>query len=198
MVGTKPSPELGSVAVSLRAPLLNVVAGRMSSAQSDDEAFEDLFTAEYGRVVRIANRVLADPHEAEDVAQEVFIDFHRLHSASAQYAPAWLHRAAAHAALNRLRGARRRQRREFAQAAEEGDHSIDPQQQLERDEDRMRVRKALGRLAPKPAAVLVLRASGLSYSEVAQALGVGVGQVGTLLRRAETSLRKEVTRGTPN
>ena len=184
--------------MSSGAPVLNLVTGRMSTARSDDQAFEDLFSTEYRRVVGIANRVLADPHEAEDVAQEVFIDFHRLHSASAQYAPAWLHRAAAHTALNRLRGAKRRQRRELAQAAEEGEHSIDPQQQVELDEDRVRVRKALARLAPKPAAVLVLRASGLSYSEVAQALGVGIGQVGTLLRRAETSLRKEVTSGTSN
>jgi len=170
----------------------------VNTARSDDQAFEDLFAAEYRRVVGIANRVLADPDEAEDVAQEVFIDFHRLHSASAEYAPAWLHRAAAHTALNQLRGARRRQKREFAQAAEEGDRSIDPQRQAEIDEDRRRVRKALGRLAPKPAAVLVLRASGLSYSEVARALGVGVGQVGTLLRRAEAALRKEVTHGTSN
>ena len=170
----------------------------MARAGSDDAAFETLFTAEYARVVGIANRVLADPHEAEDVAQEVFIDFHRLHSATASYAPAWLHRAAAHSALNRLRGSRRRQRREIAQAAEEGERSIDPQRQTELNEDRRRVRDALGRLAPKPAAVLVLRASGLSYAEVAQALGVGIGQIGTLLRRAEDSLRKEVTRGTSN
>src|SRR5882672_707815 len=163
----------------------------MATAKSDEEAFEALFTAEYARVVGIANRVLADPHEAEDVAQEVFIDFHRLHSASAQYARAWLHRAAAHAALNRLRGARRRQRREVAQAAEESS-AIDPQKQVEINEDRRRVRQALARMAPKPAAVLVLRASGLSYAEVGQALGVGTGQVGTLLRRAEITLRKEV------
>jgi len=168
----------------------------MASVRPESEAFEGLFRAEYARVAGIANRVLADPHEAEDVAQEVFIDFHRLHSASAQYAPAWLHRAAAHAALNRLRGARRRRRREISQAAEEGERTMDPQKQLEVNEDRRLVRQALGRLAPKPAAVLVLRASGLSYAEVAEALGVGVGQVGTLLRRAEAALRKEVTRGT--
>jgi RNA polymerase sigma-70 factor (ECF subfamily) len=166
----------------------------VATVRPDDEAFEALFTAEYARVAGIANRVLADPQEAEDVAQEVFIDFHRLHSASAQYARAWLHRAAAHAALNRLRGARRRQRREVAQAAEEGT-AIDPQKQVEINEDRRRVRQALARMAPKPAAVLVLRASGLSYAEVGQALGVGTGQVGTLLRRAESALRKEVTRG---
>jgi RNA polymerase sigma factor (sigma-70 family) len=174
----------------------NLDVSRMSGVRPEQRSFEALFTAEYARVVGIANRVLADPHEAEDVAQEVFIDFHRLHSANAQYAPAWLHRAAAHTALNRLRGARRRLRREVSQATEEGDRTVDPQKQLEVNEDRRQVRQALGRLAPKPAAVLVLRASGLSYAEVAQALGVGVGQVGTLLRRAETALRKEVTRGT--
>ena len=177
---------------------MNLGARRMATTKSDDEAFEALFTAEYARVVGIANRVLADPHEAEDVAQDVFIDFHRLHSAAAQYAPAWLHRAAAHASLNRLRGARRRLKREVAQAAEEGDRTLDPQKQLEVNEDRRQVRQALGRLAPKPAAALAMRASGLSYAEVAQALGVGIGQVGTLLRRAEAALRKEVTRGTSN
>src|SRR5213082_2949412 len=110
---------------------MNLGARRMTAARSDDDAFESLFTAEYGRVVRIANRVLADPHEAEDVAQEVFIDFHRLHSATAQYAAAWLHRAAAHASLNRLRGTRRRQKREVAQAMQEGERSLDPQKQVE-------------------------------------------------------------------
>lgn len=175
---------------------MNLGARRMTATSSEEAAFEALFTSEYARVVGIANRVLADQSEAEDVAQEVFIDFHRLHSAKADYAPAWLHRAAAHASLNRMRGSRRRQKREVAHVIREGDRTLDPQQQAEVNEDRRRVRAALARLAPKPAAVLALRASGLSYAEVAHALGVGIGQVGTLLRRAEAALRKEVSRGT--
>src|SRR5438309_9122778 len=131
---------------------MNLSARRMTSVRSDDEAFESLFRTEYPRVVGIANRVLADPHEAEDVAQDVFVDFHRLHSATAQYAPAWLHRAAAHASLNRLRGARRRQKREVAQALEEGERTLDPQKQLEVSEDRRHVREARARMAPKPTA----------------------------------------------
>ncbi len=172
-------------------------AGRRNGAvRSNEKSFEALFSAEYGRVAGIANRVLADPHEAEDVAQEVFIDFNRLHSASAPYAAAWLYRAAAHKALNRVRGRRRREKRELSQATDEGAQTLDPQHMLEVSEDRRQVRQALARLAPKPATVLVLRASGLSYAEVAQALGVGIGQIGTLLRRAEAALRNEVIRGT--
>ena len=166
--------------------------------RSEKESFETLFKAEYARVAGIANRVLADPQEAEDVAQEVFLDFHRLHSATSPYAAPWLYRAAAHTALNRIRGRRRRERREHAQAVDEGARAIDPQRVVEINEDRRRVRAALAKLPAKPAAVLVLRSSGLSYSEVAQAIGVGAGQIGTLLRRAEAALRKEVDRGTPD
>src|SRR4051794_39900863 len=71
-------------------------------------AFERLFVSEYPRVVAIAQRVLADADSAEDVAQEVFVSFHGRHRADAPYAAAWLHRAAAHTALNMLRGSRRR------------------------------------------------------------------------------------------
>jgi RNA polymerase sigma factor (sigma-70 family) len=170
--------------------------GGRVALKSDEEAFEALFRAEYGRIAGIANRVLADPQEAEDVAQEVFIDFHRLHSANAQYASAWLYRAAAHTALNRLRGKRRRERREYAQARQDSARAVDPERIAEVNEERRQVREALARLAPKPAAVLVLRSSGLSYGEVADALGVRIGQIGTLLRRAEAALRKEVNRGT--
>ena len=166
--------------------------------KSEQDSFEALFKAEYARVAGIANRVLVDPQEAEDVAQEVFMDFHRLHSATSPYAAPWLYRAAAHTALNRLRGRKRRERREQTQGAEdEGSHVTDPQLVAELNEDRRRVRQALAKLPAKPAAVLVLRSSGLSYAEVAEALGVRTGQIGTLLRRAEESLRKEVTRGTP-
>src|SRR5256886_7103720 len=116
-------------------------AARMPAVRTDDEAFEALFTAEYGRVVGIANRVLADPQEAEDVAQEVFIDFHRLHSATSAYAAPWLFRAAAHRALNRVRGRKRRERRELAQAQDETANTMDPQAQAEVNEDRIRIRR---------------------------------------------------------
>jgi len=177
---------------------LEAASDRTSRAlSSEQESFEALFKAEYKRVAGIANRVLGDAQEAEDVAQEVFLDFHRLHSAQAQYAAPWLYRASAHTALNRVRGRRRREKRELATAHDDAGHSLDPQQVAEANEQRDRLRRALAKLPAKPAAVLVLRSSGLSYAEVAEAVGVSTGQIGTLLRRAETALRKEVNRESP-
>jgi RNA polymerase sigma-70 factor (ECF subfamily) len=162
------------------------------------DRFEELFMTEYGRVVAVANRVLADRGEAEDVAQEVFLDFHRRHRPDAPFAGAWLHRAAVHTSLNRLRSQRRREKRELGQAlAERPAPPDDPARLAEIAEERRTVRTALLRLRPKAAAVLVLRYSGLSYAEVGAALKVGTGQVGTLLRRAEQALKKELEVGTP-
>ncbi|MDQ6747594.1 MAG: sigma-70 family RNA polymerase sigma factor [Candidatus Dormibacteraeota bacterium] len=156
------------------------------------EPFEQLFLAEYARVVAIANRVLANRHEAEEVAQEVFLEFHRSHPSDAEYAAPWLHRASSHRALNVLRGNRRRLTREEAVAVPESDGSADPEALVQVADQQRRVREAMARLPRKSAAVLALRYSGLSYAEVAGAIGVSVGQVGTLLRRAELKLRSEV------
>lgn len=158
------------------------------------DEFERLFIAQYPRVVSIAQRIVRDRAEAEDLAQEVFLDFHRKHSPLADYAPAWLYRAATHAALNSIRSARRRLRREQLSASSEPSTEPGPEDVVERKAERERVRQALARLPRKSAAVLALRSSGLTYAETAEALGVGVGQIGTMLRRAEARLLKEVSR----
>lgn len=175
---------------------------RLDQVQPTDSerAFERLFAAEYGKVVAIAYRILADVYEAEDVAQDVFYAYHRRHAADAPYAAAWLHKAAAHSAYNAATQRSRRDRRsqdqvEREQAVGQGD-GADPQQSLEAAEQRREVGEALRRLPERHATILVLRYGGLSYAEVAAALGVGVNQVGTLLHRAEAALRKELTRET--
>src|SRR5437773_10478609 len=157
-------------------------------------AFEGLFRAEYARVVGIAHRVLADQAEAEDVAQDVFVSFYRAHPGDAPYAPAWLHAAAAHAALNALRGRDRRARREAAQAVPIDTPAVDddPAYIVAASETRDAVRAVLARLPERSAAMLALRYAGLSYAEIAAALDVRASSVGTLLRRAEDAFRREL------
>ncbi|SRR5712692_2257514 len=157
-------------------------------------AFEALFRREYVRVVAIALRIVRDGDEAEDVAQDAFVSFYRKHPATAPYAAAWLHAAAAHTALNAIRTRGRRSRRETAESAGFDREPVDPAEAAERAETRDEVRAALARIDDRSAALLALRYSGLSYDEISAALGVKRSSVGTLLRRAEDAFRKEVTR----
>jgi len=163
-------------------------------AKAIPAAFEQLFRAEYARVVRIAYRVVGDQGAAADVAQDVFIAYYRAHAADAPYAAPWLHRAAAHTALNAVRSRARRTAREERDVRGR-DASADPEgAALERERAR-EVRAALARMPRASAELLALRYSGLSYAEVAAATGTKIDQVGTRLRRAHDAFRREVLNG---
>jgi RNA polymerase sigma-70 factor (ECF subfamily) len=155
---------------------------------------EPVFRASYPRVVGVAARVLGSRDEAEDVAQEVFLSFGRS-TVPAGEADGWLCVAAAHTALNQQRTRRRRVAREVAHVRTDparGGAAPDAAEAVLAREERRRVRDALARLPRKQAIALVLRHSGLSYAEVAAALGLSLGSVGTTVRRAESALRKEL------
>src|SRR5881275_971216 len=109
------------------------------------DSFERLFLQEYPKVVAIAYRVLADRPAAEDVAQEVFLKFHRSFSPDSERASGWLHAAAVHSALNLIRGERRRARRESAHALDPARSSsvASPEGVVEEAEQRREVRRAL-------------------------------------------------------
>jgi len=157
---------------------------------------EQVFRATYPRVVAVAARVLRSRSEAEDVAQEVFLTFGRS-AVPAGEALGWLSVAAAHTALNHIRSGRRRASREQAVSAGDG-VSPDVADAILTLDDRRRVREALARLPRRQAVALVLRHSGLSYAEVAAALGLSPGSVGTTVRRAESALAKELHRHAPS
>jgi RNA polymerase sigma-70 factor (ECF subfamily) len=152
---------------------------------------EQVFRRDYPLVVGVAARVLGSRDEADDVAQEVFLSFGRS-SVPAEQARAWLSVAAAHTALNLLRSGRRRATREERVAASSEVVVPDVADTVAIREERSAVRSALARLPRKHALALVLRHSGLSYADVAAALDLSPGSVGTTVRRAELALRKEL------
>ena len=168
------------------------MAGRRCSESVEDMVradLEEIFRDAYPRVVAVAARVLGGRDEAEDVAQEVFVSFGRS-AVPAGEATGWLCVAAAHTALNHLRAGRRRVARESEEAVAHPEPDV--ADTVVTREERRRVREALARLPRKQAVALVLRHSGLSYAEVAAALALSPGSVGTTVRRAESALRKEL------
>jgi RNA polymerase sigma-70 factor (ECF subfamily) len=184
----------GSAARSSKGRLSPNVRGGSGMPNAD---LERLFRAEYWRVVSVARRVVGSEQAAEDVAQEVFLEFSRC-TVSPSAARGWLVVAATHRALNVLRAGRRRTDRERRAST---DPSLahpavvpDVADDVLGQEDRARVRHALATLPSSQASALVLRHSGLSYAEIAHALGISASSVGTILRRAEMALRKEMIR----
>ena len=152
---------------------------------------DEVFRRDYAQVVAVAARVLGSRDEAEDVAQEVFLSFGRS-SVPAGEARGWLCVAAAHTALNVLRSGRRRAAREAGAAP---DPVVpDVAETVVTRAQREAVRAGLARLPRTQAVALVLRHGGLSYAEVAAALDLSPGSVGTTVRRAEAALRKEMVR----
>jgi RNA polymerase sigma factor (sigma-70 family) len=157
---------------------------------------EEVFRTAYPRVVAVAARVLGSRDEAEDVAQEVFLTFGRS-AVPAGEALGWLSVAAAHTALNQIRSGRRRASREEAAGGHRAT-SPDVAEAVVTLDERRRVRAALARLPRRQSVALVLRHSGLSYAEVAAALDLSPGSVGTTVRRAESALREELNRHAPS
>jgi RNA polymerase sigma-70 factor (ECF subfamily) len=110
----------------------------------------------------------------------------------------WLYRVAVRLGYNALRSARRRAQYEIAAGRDALDRDAppDPAAAAEQAEERARVRAALKRMPERSAQLLILRHSGLSYQEVAAALGLAPGSVGTLLARAEAEFEKLYLDGT--
>jgi RNA polymerase sigma factor (sigma-70 family) len=156
--------------------------------------FECFFRDHYRTVVRLAYSVVGDSQVAQDVAQDVFLAAYRRFPGDYEQAAGWVRVAAVHTALNVLRGERRRDKR---QLLVQGVRSLPSAEDTVIDrESRAEVRRVLRRLPHRSAAALVMHHGGMSYVEIAEALGVKVGNVGTLLRRAESALRKEIDRET--
>jgi RNA polymerase sigma-70 factor (ECF subfamily) len=156
-------------------------------AAGENAAFEALFQQHWERLCRLLYSILGDWDEAEDLALETFVRLYRRPPAETERLGGWLYRVASNQALNALRARRRRQRYE-EQAGFQAlkiDTPDDPAVVVEQAQERQRARAALGMMKPRSAQMLILRHSGMSYSEVAGALGISPASVGTMLARAE-------------
>jgi len=172
----------------------------MSTSAPEPEAagFEALFAKYYSRVLGVLYRLVGDRGLAEELANDVFWKLHCQPwlAESDGNVGGWLCRTATNLGIDHLRATARRRHHEEAagrQSTESGS-SPDPLADVLRAERAGRVRAVLARLKPAHAQILILRASGLSYRELADSLGVKLGTVGTMLVRAENAFQKRFRR----
>ena len=158
------------------------------------QAFEELFLSNYPRLVTILRRMLGDPARAEEIANEAFLKLHGtvLPPSVRGNVGGWLYRTAINLGIDDLRARNRR-----APIAEEASRAVSASSQPEnglqvllRTETQQRVRHVLSKLKPEWSQLLLLRASGYSYKEIAAQLDVPATSVGTMLIRAEAGFEK--------
>ena len=157
------------------------------------QSVESLFREHYARMVGMLARLTGDRAHAEEVAADVF---HKLSQrpellAGQDDLTAWMYRVATNAGLDAVRtNTRRRKREEVAGLDAHAPAPPDALDSMLREERRTRVREVLESLKPREAQLLLLRANGLAYRELAQTLGVEPGSVGTMLARAEAEFER--------
>jgi RNA polymerase sigma-70 factor (ECF subfamily) len=174
-----------------------LLAGLRGGSQ---EAFETIFRTYYGPVFSVAFRLLGSAPEADDIAQEAFLRLyqHPLTAGREHNLQGWLLRVAANLGYNALRSRQRRRAHESPTFEDEADAdaaladragSGDPVEEVTRSETADRVRRTLAALPERQVQLLLLRQAGLTYAELAGALNIAPGSVGTLLARAERTFR---------
>jgi RNA polymerase sigma-70 factor, ECF subfamily len=175
--------QRGHVKKATDEQLMQVVAG------GNLDALSELVLRYQSLAWKMAYRFLGDAMEAEDVAQESFL---RILEAAPRYRPTatfrtYFYRILTHLCIDR---SRKKQPAGIEDIPEAIDQSFGPWESLIERERRVQVRIALDALPPNQKAAMILRHyEGLSYSEIAQILGVTPKAVEGLISRAGTSLQ---------
>jgi RNA polymerase sigma-70 factor (ECF subfamily) len=164
-------------------------------------AYQVVYDRHRERVHRVCRRMLGKPEDAQEAAQETFL---RVYTALGKFngryqLGAWITRIATNVCLDQIRA--RARRPVEATPIEELEAEVlasgadsDPEALSVRRAESRRVRKVLMGLPPLHRAAIVLRDfEGLSYAEVAVALGITECQVKALIHRARKGFRRSWT-----
>ena len=158
---------------------------------SGDQAqpnIEAVFHLHYERMARVIARVIRDPARAEELAVEVFLKW-SLRPAPLDGMEGWLYRTAVRLGLDELRRQTRRSR--FEGLLQRARPNPTPEEIHASREEQDRVRLVLAAIGARHGELLLLRDQGLSYTDIASALGLNPASIGTLLSRAQQAFRKE-------
>ena len=173
--------------------------------QGDESAFADLVDKYKQPVMNLVYRTLRDATEAEDVAQNVFVQVHKSahrYQVSAKFST-WLFTIARNLCLNELR----RRSRHPAESIDATHPELDdqPAQQFE-DNKSMSAPDSLlhGELAEKieqalselpenqRLAILLCRQDDLSYDDIAEVLGCSLSATKSLIHRGRETLKQKL------
>lgn len=162
--------------------------------------WQELVRDHSAQVYRLAYRLTGNPHDAEDLTQDVFVKvFKSIHTFRPGTLEGWLHRITTNLFLDQ---ARRRQRIRMDALSSAPDHvwgeATGPEElhtDAELDAD---VAAALKALNPEQrVAVVLCDIEGLSYEEIAKVLDIKLGTVRSRIGRGRAALRDALAHRAP-
>jgi RNA polymerase sigma factor (sigma-70 family) len=180
-----------------------IVPEHVSEAPVDwtPPSWDEVVRTHSARVYRLAYRLTGNPHDAEDLTQDVFV---RVFRSLSSYTPGtfegWLHRITTNLFLDQ---ARRKQRIRFDALSDERASRLTSSTPTPDaayadqtfDDD---IERALATLPPDfRAAVVLCDVEGLSYEEIAEILGAKLGTVRSRIHRGRAMLRKALAHRAP-
>lgn len=191
-----------ALAKPMRSDDAELIAAVLAGSET---AFAELIGRYQDRVFRLLSRYTRDRGECEDLAQEVFLKvFRKLHTFSQDSAFfTWLYRITVNTATDHVakRSRRRLQLVEDNATLDEGQarrESVSVDQPLLDAELAEVTRSILGGLSEKYRSILVLREyEELSYTEIAEVLGIQLGTVESRLFRARQRFKAALERFHP-
>ncbi len=159
--------------------------------------YDRLFDRLYPALFRYLRRLTGDADAAEDAAQEAFVRLTE-HSLPEEEVRPWLFTVATNLIRDRARKSERHRR--LQPHVPDAQTPDPPDVSAARSERIAMVRRALEELSERDRTMLLMREEGFKYAEIATAVGVASGSVGTLLARAArrfaetyTAMRAEET-----
>ncbi|MHC3127945.1 RNA polymerase sigma factor [Brevundimonas sp. GN22] len=159
-------------------------------AKGDPAAIQAMVARKLPRILNLAARLLGDPIEAEDVAQETML---RVWKQSAKWKPGqakfdtWIYRVGLNLCYDRLRRRRETPVETFPEMVDDGPA---PDRGLLAAETGARVQQVLMRLPQRQREAIVLcHYQELGNIEAAQLMGISVEALESLLSRARRTLR---------
>jgi RNA polymerase sigma-70 factor (ECF subfamily) len=172
--------------------------------RGDKQAYELLVSKYQRRITRLLSRIIRDPSDVEDVAQEAFIKAYRalpsFRGESAFYT--WLYRIAINTAKNHFAAQGRRAPTRGSAELEDAENSADglalrdvatPDAVLLSKQVGEAVNRAIERLPEDLRTAIVLRElEGMSYDEIANAMNCPVGTVRSRIFRAREAIAAEL------
>lgn len=157
------------------------------------QAFRLLMTRHMPRAIRVAQRIVRNPAEADDIGQEAFL---RVWNKAESFDPTiarfttWLYRIVLNLAFDRTR---RPAHAPIEEAAEIASGEPAPIDGLIADQQRRVLEAALAQLPERQrGAIALFHMEGLSGDEAARAMGLSAKAFESLLARARLALKKEV------